>query len=86
VLLAGVEAGWMVADGTRALVTEDYVEVAGQLQFARRLSTTNVAISSRNSGMYFWYLLAIDQPFRRGLYVVSGPELEIRQDFSCSKL
>jgi hypothetical protein len=25
VLLAGVEAGWMVADGTRALVTEDYV-------------------------------------------------------------
>jgi hypothetical protein len=28
VLLAGVEAGWMVADGTRALVTEDYVEVA----------------------------------------------------------
>jgi hypothetical protein len=29
VLLAGVEAGWMVADGT-ALVTEDYVEVASQ--------------------------------------------------------
>jgi hypothetical protein len=66
----------MVADGTRALVTEDYVEVASQLQFARWPSTTNVAISSRNSGMYFWYFLAINQPFRRGPYVVSGPELE----------
>jgi hypothetical protein len=76
----------MVADGTRALVTEDYVEVASQLQFARWPSTTNVAISSQNSGVYFWYFLAIDQPFRRGPYVVSGPRLETRQDFSCSKL
>ena len=52
-LLASVEAGGMVADGTRALVTEDYVEVASQLQFARWPSTTNVAISSRNSDVYF---------------------------------
>jgi hypothetical protein len=28
-------------------------EVASQLQFARWPSTTNVAISSRNSGVYF---------------------------------
>jgi hypothetical protein len=85
VLLAGVEAGWMVADGTRALVTEDYVEVASQLQFARWPSTTNVAISPANSDVYFLYFLAIDHPFRRGPYVVSGTELETRQDFSCSK-
>jgi hypothetical protein len=49
-------------------------EVASQLQFARWPSTTNVAISSRNSGVYFCYFLAIDQPFRNGSYVVRDPE------------
>ena len=37
----------------QVVVDELEVEVASQLQFARWPSTTNVAISSRNSGVYF---------------------------------